>query len=347
MLSAAAVLAGSSLAAHAAVQTVSTQVSGQSVQGTVDPGNLLGQTQVSLFRQTLGYKAEGVGQGFTLSSALTTTQPDYSNYLVIQKNGAQIPLSQLLAGGSSGSGSSGTELSAAASMAWDSGPRSASLSWLGNVNSSPFAVQALTASYTEGFYEKTTLLGARASAYTARQPDSFYIDTAFVTRERPQLIHGNELAVFVDQVLTERCKVGAELSTADREEDRPRNVGGVLRGAYAFTDRVFGQLALTRIDELRSQPLLDERGYFTLSAAELSLTYEPWVDVLISPSYGWVLEDENDPRTGSEVRVGSDQYGLGLRYRRGAWDFELKSAYRATNTDLTDVMLGGGVTWRI
>jgi hypothetical protein len=205
----------------------------------------------------------------------------------------------------------------------------------------------VNATYTEGFYEKTTLIGARAGAYLARQPDSFYIDVDYVTRERPQLIHGNELALLCDQVLTDRWKAGVELSTAEREEDRPRNVGAALRTAYALADRWFAKLDLERIDELTSQPLKDERGYFTLSAAELALTYEPWVDVLITPSYAWVLEDENDPRTGREVRVGSDQYGLGLRYRKGAWDFELKTAYRVTNTDLTDVMMGGGLTWRI
>ena len=327
--------------AFAMLQSVSTLVTGQSIQGNVDPGSLLGQTQVSLFSQTLQYKAEGIGHGLTVLSAITTTQPDYSNYLVTQRDGTTVPLSQALGGNPL------SELSASAGISWDAGPHSAQVSWLGNLNSSPFAVQAVSASYAEGFYEKTTLIGAHVTAYTAAQPDSFYIDTDFVTRERPQLIHGNEVAATCDQVLSERFKAGLELSTADREEDRPRNIGAVLRSAYAATDRLFARLALTRIDELRSQPLLDERGYFTLSAAEFSLTYEPWVDVLISPSYAWVIEDEDDPRTGSQVRVGSDQYGLDLRYRRGGWDFDLKSAYRATNTNLTDVVLGGGVTWRI
>lgn len=329
-----------SASALAEIQSVSTFVSGQSIQGTVDPGNLLGQTQVSQFQQILGYKIEGVRRGLTLSGSITTVQPDYSNYLVLERGG-QVPLSQVLGGNPA------TELSAAAGATWDFGAYSAALSWLGNLNASPFAVQDVTVSADRYFYDKTTRIGARVSAYTARQPASLYTDLDFVTRQRPSLIHGNEAVAICDQVLGERLKAGVELSTADREEDRPRNVGATARGAYALTDRWFGQLAVTRIAELTSQPLLDERGYFTLTAAELALTYEPWVDVLLTPSYAWVVEDESDPRTGSEIRVGSDQYGLAVRYRRGDWSFEVKSAYRATNTDLQDLSLGGGVTWRI
>lgn len=327
--------------ALAVIETVSTSISSQSVSGNLDPGNLQGATQTSRISQSVKMKIEDIKNYFTVNAGLTHATPDYSNYLIETNTGQDVPLSSLP------QGQLGDEYSANANLTFSSAQHLATLGWDGSLNPSPFSSQAVSASYIEGFFNKTTLLGVRTRYYEAHQPDSYYIAIDYTTQERPQLLHGNDTALTLSQVLNETWKVGIEASTGQRLEDRPRNVGLTLKQAYALSDRVFTRLELNRINELHSYTLKDERGYFTLSAAELTLSYEPWVDFLASITYGYVVENESDPRTSREVQVGSDQYGIGLKYRKRDWTFELQSGYRLTNTGLNELNGQGSLSLRI
>jgi hypothetical protein len=338
-------IAGGALApaAHAELRSIYTGTAYQSVSGAAsDPTSssaLPADSRVSRFEQTVRYVDEGVGGPWTFSGSLTHAQPDYSSYWITQKGGDAVALSAL--------DPVRDEFVGALSASWDSGPHSVRLDWAGNVSASPFLTETLTASWSEAFVEKTTVLGVKAQRFVTEQPLSYFIDGNFQTRARPTVVHGWGVSALWDQAVSERYKFGWELSGGAREEDRPRNLGLTLRQAYALADRAFAQLELSRLQELRSDPLLDERGYFALSAAELSFTFEPWVDLLITPSYSYVVENEDGRADGSSLQVGSDQYGLGFRYRRGRWGVEAKGAYRVTNTQLHDLSAGGGVTWQI
>lgn len=325
----------------AVTQTVTATLQSQDLTGNIDPGNLTGPTQLSELTQSLRYKLDDLESlpSLTISGGLDRVQPDYSSYLVTERDGTQVPLSDLTPDVPAYAG--------ALNLDWTSGSHNASLAWAGALTQSPFALQSLTLGYAESFYNKTTTVGARFTYFTLDQPDDFYIDENLVTEERPTLIHGTEAVAYVDQVFTERWKGDLELMSGTRVEDRPRNVGATLKQGYAVTDRLFGQLAFTRIAELTSEPLLNERGYFSLDAAELTFTVEPVVDLLLSASYGLVVEGENDPRSGRQAQVGSDQYGLGAQYRRGAWSWESKAGYRVTNTGLYDLGIEGGLSWQI
>ena len=326
-------------AALAETQSVTTLVGLQNISGTIDPANLTGQTQTSQVHQSIQYQIEGVLPGLAVSGAINRVEPDYSSYLTTGRDGTQASLASRVGNSDEYSGSFG--------MDWNSGPHGASLRWDGALNGSPFAIQSLTAGYVETFYNKTTSIGAKVSVFQLSQPENFFIDSDFVTQARPTLIHGNQASACLEQVLTERWKGDLEFSSGIREEDRPRNLGATIKQGYALTDRLFSQMVLSDIQELRSEALKNERGYFSLRAAELALTFEPVVDLLLSSSYGYVVESESDPRSGREVQVGSDQYGLGVKYRRGAWSYESKAAYRLTNTGLYDLGIEGGLTWRI
>jgi hypothetical protein len=148
-------------------------------------------------------------------------------------------------------------------------------------------------------------------------------------------------------VITEKWKSDVELSTGIRIEDRPRNIGGTIKQSYALTDRLFARLAVTRIEELTSYPLLDDRGYFTLNAAEISGSIEPIIDFLISVSYAYVIENEANPVTGQDLQVGSDQYGLAFKYRKGKLGADLNGSAKLTNTNISDISVGGGISWQI
>jgi hypothetical protein len=322
------------------IETVKSSVSVQSLSGTLDTQNTLGvQNSVSQVQQNLEFDLEGLQKNFTISGSMTRAEPDYSGYLVTLHDGSEVPLSS--------QAGTAEEYSASSHLSWNQGAHSASLGWTGNVDPSPFWQQSVDLSYTETFFNKTTAVGVKASAGTLKQPVDYFVDLNFVTEQRPMLIHANSFSVIADQVITERYKIEAEADTGDREEDRPRNLGASLRQTYALTDRLFARLDLSRIAELHSEPLLNERGYFRLTSAEGFLTWEPVIDFLATCSYGYVVENESDPRTGREVQVGSDQFGLGLRYRRGAWSYQTKAAYRVSNTAIHDSFVEGGLEWQI
>jgi hypothetical protein len=327
--------------AHALVQTVNLSSQYESISGTPDPSSILSgpSSALSQTRETLGYKLEDVFQNFTVSGTVVNAAPDYSQYLVISKTGNPEPLSNLV--------QTGNEFSASFATTYAKSSTLATLGWNGSLNQSPFAAQTFNAAAIEGFYNKSTLLGVSLIYGFQDQPESYYIDSDFHSQARPVLLHSLILGTNWDQILTERWKLSLSLSTGTRYEDRPRNIGLSLKQAYALSDRIFCQFTLSDIQELHSEPLKDERGYFSIHTAQLDVTFEPWIDFLITPSYAYVIEGENNPDPGSLFQIGSDQVGLSLGYRKNRLGLNLKTAYRRTNTSLSDLFLDGGVTWQI
>jgi hypothetical protein len=325
---------------YALVETAKTSVSVQSLSGNVDSQNTLAvQNSISQTQQNFEFDLEGIQRNFTVSGSMTIAQPDYSDYLVTERNGVEAPLTSQT--------SIKQEYSAASHLNWNSGSHNATVGWSGSASSSPFWQQSADASYTETFFNKTTAIGIKGSMGVLRQPTDYFVDLNFITEQRPLLIHSNSAGLTVDQVLAERYRIQFEGDTSDREEDRPRNVGGTFRQSYALADRLFARLDLARISELHFQPLLNERGYFSLNSAEIFLTSEPWIDFLVTGSYGYVVENESDPRSGREVQIGSDQFGIGLKYRHHAWSYQTKAAYRVSNTGIHDTFVQGGLEWQI
>ena len=287
----------------------------------------------------IGYEVQGLGGPFGLSATVRADRPDYSSVLVRNRGGIETPLSAQYPGL--------TELSAEAKGLYLSGPRRATLSYTGNLNPSPYFTQTLTAAYQHGFYNQSTILGVNAAYMTQNQPESWFIDTDFRNRARPALIHANEVVLFVNQILTDRWKAELSVVSAERVEDRPRNVGVTMTHWYALADRLFLKGLLDYRTELRALPLKDERGYFSAKTAEIALTVEPVYDLLATASYAIVVENESDPRTGREAQVGSDQLGLGVSYLIGRWLVNVQGAYRLTNIGLKAYSIGGGVTWTL
>jgi hypothetical protein len=324
----------------ALIETAKTSVTVQSLSGTVDAQNTLGVVNsLSQTQQNVEFSIEGIQNNFTLTGGMILAQPDYSGYIVTLRSSAEVPLSTQT--------DVRQELSSTAHLRWDSGTQSAAIGWMGSMTPSPFYQQNVDLGYTKTFFNKTTAVGVKLAFGTLDQPVDFYSDLNFVTHQRPTLIHTNSASLFADQVLTERYRIEGEVGTGDREEDRPRNLGGSFRQSYALTDRLMTRLDLTRVSELHSQPLLNERGYFSLNAAELFITAEPWIDFLVSASYGYVIEDESDPRSGREVQIGSDQYGLGASYRYHSLSYQTKLGHRISNTGIHDNFVEGGLAWQI
>ena len=326
---------------YAQSQTISLGSEYRSVQGSLNPSLLLNGpgNSINEMRSVLGYKVEDFVQALTLSGSLVHVMPDYSGYLLTTRTGGQTPLSQQF--------TLRNEFLGSAFLTWASGPVIASLGWSGSLSPSPFYMQSVALRTSYSFYNKTSTIGTQLLWSAQDQPLSYYIDTDFITRARPKTLHSTAVAAFWEQILTERWKSSVQFTGGTRIEDRPPNLGVSVRQGYAMLDRLFSQLAFSTARELTTIALKDDRGYFSMSAVESSLTYEPWIDFLVTASYAIVAEYESNPNTQNSIQVGSDQFGLAFNYRTHGWGFDLKSSYHITNTQLHSLSVSGGLTWQI
>ena len=325
--------------AYAESDQIFTRYDFMSATGTTGTINSTQGVTVNQHMQTLGYRTEGLRHGFDLGLAMITTVPDYSTIQITDRSGNTHLLSQDYSGK--------PELKGSTDLTYTRGSHRAALSWTGSVSDTPFPSQLLTVGYNEGFLQQTTIIGVSATVAEQRQPESYFIDRDFKTKPRPTLVHASAMILSGEQILTDRWKTRLELSTGIREEERPRNLGATLKESYALTDRLFARLALSDISELHNQALKDENGYYTLRSAQTGLIYEPIYDLLLSCAYTVAMESETDPRIDREVQVGSDHFGLGLKYTYKTWELSMSAAYLITNTSLHGLDFGGGIAWKI
>jgi hypothetical protein len=328
--------------ASAIQQEVSSTYSLSSASGSAGQTSLTGPAsgRISSNSENFGYRIQGLLSQLTLSGGVTLTQPDYSNYLLRDALGQNRSLSA--------SQVNLTEIVGVQSFEWSGGAHTTNLFWSGSLNQSPFSYQSGTASYQISLFEKATLIGVRATYLRQEQPADYFINNrTFQNQARPRVIHASEFVGTYEQLLTDRWKMYFDLSTAYRMEERPRNVGITLGQGYALTSHVTLQAKAARFMELRSDPLLNERGYFSLTSGELALTFEPIYDLLITTSYGLLVEREFEPSTGAETQVATDQFGLGVRYPIRNIELRLQGSLGLTNTTYQILNFAGGLTWKI
>jgi hypothetical protein len=323
-------------------QEVSSTYTLNSTTGVIGQTSLVGPAsgRISSNNENFGYKIDGLLSQITLSGGLTLTQPNYSGYLLrdAQGNNQSLSSAQIHA----------TEIAASQTLEWSHGIHTANIAWTGTLNQSPFSFQSGTASYQIGLFQKATLFGIRATYLRQEQPVDYFINNrTFQNQARPRVIHATEFVGTYEQILTDRWKFYVDLSTAYRMEERPRNFGLTVAQGYALTNFLSVQLKAARFVEQRSDSLLNERGYFSLTSGELAVTVEPIYDLLISATYGLLLEREFEPTNGAETQVATDQYGIGLRYPIRKVEIRVQGGLGLTNTSYQTLNVSGGLTWKI
>lgn len=319
--------------------SLSLKVQTDSRKGSLDIADLGRQFKTDQVTETLTYRLEGIAEHFSTQAEIAIVQPDYSSVLVRNQKGAQLPLSLTMG--------NQTEFLLDLSADWARGSDRASLGWKGSLGESPFASHLLHAAYTRSFFSQTSSLGIEGSYLSQAQPSSFFIDRDFQNKARPTLIHAYEAAFLYEQTLTENWKMRNRMGVSRRLEERPLNYFISTQQAYALSDRLFANLKLNYADELRSQPLLNERGYFRAYGATLGLHAELFYDLLVSLSYGILFERERDPRSAREIEVASDQYGFGVHYSLSKMTLNAEAGYVVTNTNIKHLSVSGGATWRL
>ena len=320
-------------------QTFYTSVEADVRNGALDVSDLGRKFNVSAFSQQLGYRIDNLAGPLSVQGFITSSQPDYSSVLIQDAQGQSKPLSE--------SSTTLVEWSSELSADLSLGTHLLSVTLGGTLSESPFTQSRASISYTRSFFNQTTAVSLSATYLNQAQPKSFYFDSNFRLLQRPLNIYGNELVLSADQVFTENWKGRWSLTTAERQNERPRNWGTSVVQAYALTDRLFSELRLNYATEGRSQTLLNERGYFDQWGFKTQLSYEPIYDLLLSVSYGQVIERESDPRDGTVLQVASDQYGIGVSYQFPTLLISLSTGYIESNTNIYNYTFNGGLTWRI
>lgn len=319
--------------------SVSMSVQTDSRRGSLDIADLNRQFGTSQVSEQFSHRMEGILDSVATQASVVIVHPDYSSVLVRNKAGIEAPLSTQVG--------SRSEFVMDLGADWAKGANSASLGWRGNVNGSPFFSNLFRGAYSRSFFSQATSVGLQGSYLSQRQPESYFVDRDFQTKARPQSVNAYEIAFLLDQILSEKWKMRNRVGISQRIEERPRNYFLSSRHAYALTDRLFADLQLTYADELRSETLKNERGYFRAYGARVGLSAEIFYDLVVSASYGILFERERDPRIEREVEVASDQYGLGVIYSFSQVEFEARAGYVVSNTNIRNLSLSGGATWRL
>ena len=265
--------------------------------------------------------------------------PDYSRYLITEKNGTVHALSTQYRGSES-----------VLRAGVDIYLKDYSFSFEGSNTQSAAPFPGSNAKLSVAF--ESPVYGSKYSVGFARQdhrtPLSFFVDPdTFQTRLRPERSLENRLSAAVEQILSEDAKLKAEIFAADRPESRPSTQGLDLSSAVAVNSRSSVVLKVGGAHETRSASLLDERGYLDATWGQAEYRLEPSYRWSISGVVGTILETESARGRFSFQKVGTDSIGFETRTRGRAWEFGVKALGSFANTGYQSIEFSGDLAWQI
>lgn len=290
-------------------------------------------------RNTYSYQSSRVS-GVLGSLGLVQIIPDYSNYVILDgTTKRQRSLSE--------TESEKQEFIAAPYLQYKKGDLELSSSLGLQLGPSPFARNGGSGLISYAFLSESTKLSLELSRFVQNMPLNYFRDGDRRLRQRPTKILISQTRAFLDQILSSNLKGRLELSSAKRRNERPRQYGGELSFAYAFKDNLFAQTSFSHHFERKNQQLLDERGYFKLWGGNVSLTSEPYYDVLLTLSYALTIEREFLPQQVKTVQRGIDQYLAGIRFEWLSANWDISAMYAQSNTKDKNLGINGGLSWEI
>lgn len=296
---------------------------------------------VSSISQTMIMKTPTLlHDSLTVSESVTNMQNDYSSVMLMDHEGKLTPLSNQF---------NGNEVTQEVTAEYKVKAHTASVAFGSMVTEqSPYPYRSYAANYNYGFFSGTTVTGLSYNWYRQDQPLTYFTDPRdFHIGTRPLELTAQRFEVWVEQTMSDRWKSQIRLSEGQRFEDRPADGGLEFRNAVAVAPRVFLRLDVGSILEDRSQPLKDERGYYSLYWTELQATYEIVYDLLVTASAGTVVEREDVAWEGVENQVGTDSYGLKVDYKGRGWSATLGALVSTSNTSYRSHAFQGGFIWEI
>ena len=265
--------------------------------------------------------------------------PDYSRYLITEKNGKITELSKSYFG---------TEFVARSGVDLFFKKLSFSLDGSTTTGRTPFP--GSMAKVSSSFEEYLT--GSKYSIEISRSdyliPESYYIDPDnFQSKRMPTRNLVNRLVVSWEQIMSERTKAKVEIFGVSRPKNRPPFGGAEASLGWANTiySSIIGKLGIAH--EQRSSPLFDNAGYFDGTWAQIEYRLEPSYNWSLSGILGTILERESPRGIVLNQKIGTDSVEFLARTRGKSWEIGIKGLGSFSNTGYQSFQFGGDFTWQI
>ena len=274
---------------------------------------------------------------WTIGFSVDSAKKDYSSFLLRDEEGNETPLADTF---------DQIEFSGSASVSYQKGQNAYSLLIGKSLNESPFSFIGGSLSYNYISLNKKRILGVKVVGSVKKQPKSTYIDpNNFQTRSRPEQLTALRYETNWNEALSQKWRVNTILFFGTRKEDRPDHYGSEIRNGYGLSDELTFRVHTGFLRERKTE-LKDDRGHFTALWAEGGLYWELTYDLALEASYGLVIEREKflDSRY---TKIGTDSYGLKLKYEGKNWTLNSAYIFRETNTGYKSHTFQGGIQWII
>lgn len=276
------------------------------------------------------------GKHLEIDAAITRSKNDYRTFILRDRFGNERSLATVF---------DKEELSFEAGLNFSEGDHRLSVTRAQSFGPSPFGYSAVGVSYNYSLYNLSTRIGAEYSYTRQRQPESYFVDPrSYRTRGRPSSLTSQREELWIEQTLSEDMKFSFSGFRGRRFEDRPTHFGGELRSNYAATDSIFLRTNIGYLEEQEKEKLFTDRGYFSARWAEVELSYEPMLDLILSAGLGTVVEREDIYWGVNNTQVGTDTLALKGAYRHGRWAGSLSANFSHSNTSYRSRVFSGDVT---
>ena len=304
--------------------------------GTVDIFRIDSQEKAKSSLLRLDLQAPTLKKYWTLGGSLDIAKKDYSNFLIRNQQGEEIPLSDTF---------EQEEYTGSVSISYQKGKDSVSGLIAGSLSDSPFSFNAAALSYDRIFLNKKRIIGARVIASSKEQPGSTYIDPSTLeTKDRPTKLNFNRYELNWNEAFSQNWRLRTTTFYGTRRADRPDHYGLELRNGVGVLDSLTFRVHTGFLNERRTE-LKDDRGYLGSFWAETSLYWEFQYDYSLEAAYGFMMERESFEDSRGSASIGTDSYGLKFNYKGVNWNFFSSYVLRRTNTGYQSHTVQGGITW--
>ena len=253
---------------------------------------------------------------FTVAMSLDAAKRDYSNFILRNDRGEEVPLSDSF---------DGEEYSGSVTLSYQKGNNSFSGLLAGSLNNTPFSFISKMVSYNRTFLNKKRILGGRIISVKKEQPRSTFIDPkAFQTKERPLELNSFRYELSWNEAFNQSWRMNTMIFYGTRREDRPDHYGLELRNGVGIDESLTFRIHTGLLRESRTE-LKDDRGYFDIQWFEGSIYWEFKYDYSMEVAYGITIEKEDFSDSRGDATIGTDS--LGLKFNYNGVDWSLSPAY--------------------
>ncbi len=284
-------------------------------------GTILGINEVKLY-------------SIYLNSNFTIQDPDNDAYTIVQADGLEVPLS-----------GADVELLGSFDIRYYTGNHTFTLSLYSDFIQTPFLKRGVSGLYQYKTTSSLSIFKIKAAYLHQQMPLDFYADDKFVLHQRASFIYGRSISIEWEQVISKSIRSSLLLAVRDRKNERPVHYGSEIKLATAINDQNFIHWNIAYYSEDPSKEILSERGYFTYERAGVEYVFEPFFEYLISISYNYTKETEDNPLFGSITQIGTDSYGLSGSFMLEWGELFFSSIYSMTNIDEQFINVSLGVKW--